>query len=132
MSEDFGPTGIDPDEYDNGPGSEAAICRNNRKAHEYKMRVFAERQEEAKRVEGLDAEIERLKAALELVHPSEVDLDWVSKAIQRHTGGIDEWWEENRGQMPFRKTAEIIINIWEAGRIKTEKVIQALKPIEEV
>jgi len=65
-------------------------------------------------------------AALEQAMPTEGDLDWLSRSIQRHTKGIDVWWEENRGEMSFRAAAKIIVSVWEAGRLKTDKVQQAL------
>lgn len=87
----------------------------------------------AEAVASVDADMRALKhfdgvvAALELAHPSEADLDWVSKAMQRHTDGIDTWWEQNRDEMSFRYVAEAIIHIWEAGRLKTTKVAKAVK-----
>jgi chromosome segregation ATPase len=61
MSGEFGATGIDPDWYDNGPGSERHKRKMAKEAREFHVRKDEERRAEARRVAGLDAEIAQLK-----------------------------------------------------------------------
>jgi hypothetical protein len=48
--------------------------------------------------------------------PSKADLDWMEKAVQRHTDGIDAWWKQNRDELSCRQWMMIFISVWEAGR----------------
>jgi len=48
--------------------------------------------------------------------PTNADLDWMEVAIQRHTGGFEEWWNQNKNELSGREWLKIIISVWEAGR----------------
>ena len=48
--------------------------------------------------------------------PTETDLDWMETAVQRHTGGFDTWWKQNRDELSGRDWMKIFISVWEAGR----------------
>ena len=48
--------------------------------------------------------------------PTEEDLDWMEKSIQRHTKGFKAWWEQNRDSISGRDFMHVIISTWEAGR----------------
>ena len=56
--------------------------------------------------------------------PTDDDMDWVENILQRHTGGIDEWWRNycqaggDGKQLDFRWLAQVIIVQWEMGRMK--------------
>jgi hypothetical protein len=52
--------------------------------------------------------------------PTEEDLDWMEGAVQRHTGGFDEWWKQNATRVSGRGWLRIIITVWEASRICEE------------
>lgn len=80
------------------------------------------RAEALKRTERIHA----LERALEMAIPSEGDLDWMELAIQRHTGGMEAWWAQNRENLSFRDFARVTISTWEAGRSKAAKVEAAL------
>lgn len=61
------------------------------------------------------------KKKTECLFPTETDLDYLEKSIQRHTGGIKEWWNnftQHKGKEAFRELARAIIIQWEAGRSK--------------
>ena len=53
---------------------------------------------------------------VECKFPVKVDLDWMETAVQRHTGGFEAWWKQNRDELSGRDWMQIIISIWEAGR----------------
>jgi hypothetical protein len=48
--------------------------------------------------------------------PSKADLDWMESAVQRHTGGFDTWWKQNRDELSGRQWMMVFISVWEAGR----------------
>ena len=54
--------------------------------------------------------------AKECQFATEADLDWMEVAIQRHTGGFEEWWNQNKNELSGREWLKIIISVWEAGR----------------
>ena len=56
------------------------------------------------------------KLSLECEFPTEADLDWMEKAVQRHTKGFKVWWKENRNSISGRDWMRIFISTWEAGR----------------
>ena len=62
--------------------------------------------------------LERLVGQLriECELPTEADLDWMETAVQRHTGGFDAWWKQNRNEFSGREWMNIFITVWEAGR----------------
>jgi len=72
-------------------------------------------------------EIERLKGALEQAFPTEADLDWLMTAFQREHPNPDIWMRQHAEDLGARAIAKVIVSVWEAGRIKTEKVQKALK-----
>lgn len=55
---------------------------------------------------------------IECAFPSEIDLDYMETAIQRHTGGFKPWWEQAKNELSGRDLMRIIITIWESGRGK--------------
>lgn len=75
----------------------------------------------------LEAHVSRLKRVLECVQPTEADLDSLSTHIQRMSPDVEVWWRKLRDDAPFREAATIIIGVWEAGRIRTERVQAVLK-----
>jgi len=48
--------------------------------------------------------------------PTKTDLDWMESAVQRHTGGFEAWWTENRDHVSGRQWMQIFIGVWEGGR----------------
>ncbi len=61
------------------------------------------------------------KPKIECVFPTEADLEWLSKGIQRHTGGIKAWWDQRRHD-DFKAVAHMIIDVWEGGRGKADNL----------
>lgn len=53
--------------------------------------------------------------------PTEKDLDWMETAVQRHTGGFKEWWNDNKDKVSGREFMKIFISVWEAGRERKDK-----------
>ncbi len=70
----------------------------------------------------VEALLRHLRKVEACVMPTKGDLEWLSKSIQRHTGGIKEWWIQNRINFDFKGMAEMIIAVWEAGRGKAENL----------
>ncbi len=58
MPEDFGRTGIDPDWYDNGPGSEACKLKLRREMAEHDAERFGQRARDSAIVKAAEAETE--------------------------------------------------------------------------
>lgn len=54
----------------------------------------------------------------EFIQPTDEDLAWLESSVQRHTGGINSWWDQNKDKLSFRDFARIVIGVWEAGRSK--------------
>jgi len=85
MSDDFGPTGIDPDWYDNGPGSENYILKRREEERAYEKKCWEERRAENNRVAGLDAEIAKLRKALEEIRSATcpMGIDWGDSGVHK-------------------------------------------------
>ena len=66
----------------------------------------------------MNDKIQRLVGQLriECELPTEEDLDWMETAVQRHTGGFDTWWTQNRDELSGRDWMQIFISVWESGR----------------
>jgi len=58
---------------------------------------------------------------IECEFPTEKDLDWMETAVQRHTGGFDTWWKDNKNSISGRDWIKLFITVWEAGRISKGK-----------
>ncbi|HDZ85686.1 MAG TPA: hypothetical protein ENH35_04030 [Candidatus Moranbacteria bacterium] len=52
--------------------------------------------------------------------PTDGDIEWVVNSVQRHTGGPDAWFEQNKDKLSVRDFARIFIATWEAGRGEAE------------
>ena len=50
--------------------------------------------------------------------PTEKDIAWMKNSMQRHTGGFDAWWKENKDLVSGEDWIKVIVTIWEAGRAK--------------
>jgi len=73
-----------------------------------------------------DARVAEMEGALEGAWPSEADLDWLMTAFQREHPDPDIWLRQHAEDLGARAIAKVIVSVWEAGRLKTEKVQKTL------
>ncbi len=67
--------------------------------------------------------------AKSLCLPDRDDIEWMTRAVQRHTGGFDVWWEQNRDKLSGREWLQIFLTIWEAGnRRRKTPALKSTKP----
>ena len=50
--------------------------------------------------------------------PNKKDIEYITTHMQRHTRGIDAWWEDNALALGPQRIIRVILTLWEAGRLK--------------